>query len=152
MDDNNKTNLNDMSNLLSNLNLPKLEIPKFQVPTFDTSYINKINEDMKLQAEEKRKKEAQRDEWLRTIAENVLAIKNNSDGLILSMEDLIQTIVVSNKITEANLLLIEQLLEKIKTNSGLNKIDEIKKATIGLSTQKGLEVGFVFLLKSLGIL
>lgn len=152
MDDNNKINLNDMSELINNPNLPKFEMTKFQVPTFDMSYINKINEDIKLQAEERREKEAQRDEWLRTIAENVLAIKNNSDGLILSMEDLIQTIVVSNKITEANLLLIEQLLEKIKTNSKLNKIDEIKKATIGLSTQKGLEVGFVFLLKSLGIL
>lgn len=150
MNENNKSP--DISNLLKNFDLPKFEIPRVQVPAFDTSYLDKINENMRLQAKERGRKEAQRDEWLRTIAENVLAIKNNSDGLILSMEDLIQTIVVSNKISEANLLLIEQLLEKIKENGELNKIDEIKKATLGLATQKGLEVGFVFLLKSLGIL
>lgn len=152
MDGNNKFNLPDMSNLLKNLDLPKFDMPKVQIPAFDTSYLDKINEDMRIQAEESERKESQRDEWLRTIAENVLAIKNNSDGLILSMEDLIQTVVVSNKITEANLLLIEQLLDKIKENGELNKTDEIKKATLALVTQKGLEVGFVFLLKSLNII
>lgn len=154
MNDDKLFNLGDQFKNLNMDNILKNAQPIQMGP--DLSYINRQHDELmksvQKSQDEKRMKEEQRDEWLRTIAENVLAIKNNSDGLILSMDDLIQTVVVSNKITEANLLLIEQLLEKIKDNGELNKIDEIKKATLGLATQKGLEVGFVFLLKSLGIL
>lgn len=147
--DNNKFNLPNMGDLLNKFDLPKVELPKIQVPTIDYSDIDK---QMKETCRERERKETQRDLWLKDIAENVIAIKNNSDGLVLSMEDLIQTIVISNNITEANLAIIEQQLEKIKDNGQINKVDEIKKATLALATQKGLECGFVFLLKALAIL
>jgi hypothetical protein len=146
----------ELQEKLKDIKIPTSMPDLMSITQPDFSYIMEQNEEMNREMEkfhaEKERKEAQRDKWLRTIAENVLAIKNNSDNLILSIDDLIQTVVVSNKITEANLMLIEQLIEKIKGNGELNKIDEIKKATLGLATQKGLEVGFVFLLKALGIL
>ncbi|WP_315080577.1 hypothetical protein [uncultured Clostridium sp.] len=149
MEDNNKFDIPNMGNLLKDLDLSKFELSKLQVPIIDHSVINKQIEEFH---RERQRKENLRDGWLKTIAENVLAIKNNSDGLVLSMEDLIQTIVISNKITEANLAIIEQQLEKIKDNGHVNKVDEIKKATLALATQKGLECGFVFILKALEML
>jgi len=148
--ENSDKSVSNIEDLFKNLDLSKLGSSEYQVPTIDYSV---ASEQMLLDFNsDNKKKENQRDEWLKTIEENVLAIKNNSDDLILSMEDLIQTIVISNEITEANLTIIKKQLEKIKDNGQINKIYEIKKTTLAFATQKGLECSFIFLLKVLEML
>lgn len=111
--------------------------------------VDKANEERWKKEEEKEAREKKMLSLMEAMHDNVLAIRNNSDTLVFSMDELIDVIVVSNKITEANLLLIERELEKIVANGKLDVIDEIKRTALGIATQTTLAAGYVFLLKAL---
>lgn len=125
--------------------------------TFRTTGINEELENLaKLSQLEKKAKDEQHElreirmlELMEAMNDNVLSIKNNSDNLVFNTEELIETIILSNKVSEANLLLIEQTLEKILENESSSIFDEIKKVAVGMATQKGLATGYIFLLKLL---
>lgn len=103
--------------------------------------------DMENACEDARRKKEEETDLLKSIAENVSAIKADTSGLILSIDDLINAVTIWSKIEEGNLLLIEQLLENMKQSKQINVKDEVIKNTIALATQKGLPTAFIFLLK-----
>lgn len=140
------------TSLLRNVGNIRSEIPN--------SYYDNGNQDVlhliqNAQVEKQRKEELHELREIRILElmeamhDNVLSIKNNSDNLVFNTEELIETIIVSNKISEANLLIIEQTLEKILENESTNIFEEIKKVAVGMAAQKGLATGYVFLLKLL---